>query len=115
MSKRVEIITRRRVIKLLKLDSEVLDHLEELQIVVAIKRPGKERSYGPQELDILRVYKLLIKELGVNPAGAEIILRMRKQLVHLRTRMTAVFDQMRSQGMLEEFKELLSSLEVPWD
>jgi len=115
MSKRQVMITRRRVIKQLNLDSEVLNHLEELEIIVPIKRPGKERSYGPQELDVLRVYQLLLKELGVNSAGAEIILRMRKQLVRFRTRMSAVFDQMRSQGMLEEFKELLSSLDDPWD
>ena len=76
MTRRTSVITRRTVLKKLCLDGEVLDRLEELQLVVPIIRPGKERAYRIDDVDRLRVYQVLINDLGVNPAGAEIILRM---------------------------------------
>jgi MerR family transcriptional regulator/heat shock protein HspR len=107
----MQIITRRTVIKQLNLDGEVLDRLEELEIVVPIHRPGRERGYGAEDVDNLRVYQVLVHELGVNPAGAEIILRMRNQLLGIRQRMGLLLTEMKAQGMLDEFRELLESLE----
>ncbi|MBW1810677.1 MAG: hypothetical protein JRJ87_20965 [Deltaproteobacteria bacterium] len=115
MARRTVIHTRRTVIKKLKLDGQILDRLEELQIVVAVRRPGKERAYRAVDVDRLRVYQVLIQELGVNPAGAEIILRMRDQLLQFRKRMGQVLSQIKAEGMLEDFSEILSSLkDEPW-
>ncbi len=111
MADRDRIIARRSVLKQLDMDGQVLDHLEELQIIVAVRRPGRERAYHISDVDRLRVYQVLVRELGVNPAGAEIILRMRNQLLHIRKRMSCLFVEMKAQGMLDEFQKILSSLE----
>jgi hypothetical protein len=49
--------------------------------------------------------------LGVNPAGAEIILRMRGQLLLARQRLGQLLSEMKAQGKLEEFREVLDSLD----
>ena len=108
---RDRIIARRSVLKQLDMDGQVLDHLEELQIIIPVRRPGRERAYHVGDVDRLRVYQVLVRELGVNPAGAEIILRMRNQLLHIRGRMSRLVNEMQAQGMLDEFQKILATLE----
>ena len=110
MAEETKIIARRTVIQQLNLEGQVLDHLEELEIVVPIQRPDQERAYSIEDADNLRVYQVLVHELGVNPAGAEIILRMRNQLLGIRQRMGLLLTEMKAQGMLEEVREILESL-----
>lgn len=111
MAEEIKIIARQTVIQQLNLEGEVLDHLEELEIVVPIHRPDQEQSYNIEDVDKLRVYQVLIHELGVNPAGAEIILRMRNQLLGIRQRMGLLISEMKAQGKLDEVREILESLE----
>ena len=111
MAEENKIVTRRTVIQQLHLDGEVLDHLEELEIVVPIHRPDQERAYSLEDVDNLRVYQVLVHDLGVNPPGAEIILRMRNQLLGIRQRMGLLLSEMKAQGMLDEVRGIMESLE----
>jgi len=106
-----KIVTRRTVIQQLNLEGEVLDHLEELEIVVPIHRPDQEQAYSLEDVDNLRVYQVLVRDLGVNPPGAEIILRMRNQLLGIRQRMGLLLSEMKAQGLLDEVREILESLD----
>jgi DNA-binding transcriptional MerR regulator len=99
------------VCRRLGLDSQALDRLEDMQIIVAVRRPGRERAYSASDVDRLRVYAVLVHELDVNPAGAEIILRMRSRLLTVRTRLAQMFDQARAHGLLDELHQILDSLE----
>ena len=111
MAEDIKIIARQTVIQQLNLDGEVLSHLEELEIVIPIHRPDQEQAYSVEDVDNLRVYQVLVHELGVNPAGAEIILRMRNQLLGIRQRMGLLLTKMKAQGMLDEVRDILESLE----
>lgn len=111
MAEETKIVTRRTVIQQLNLDGEVLDHLEELEIVVPIHRPDQESAYSLEDVDNLRVYQVLVQDLGVNPPGAEIILRMRNQLLGIRQRMGLLLSEMKAQGLLDEVRGILESLE----
>lgn len=106
------IIARRSVIKMLEIEPEAIDRLEQLQIIIPVRRPKRERAYHQKDIDCLRVYQLLVKELEVNPAGAEIILRMRKQMLEIQRRMGLMLNGIKSQGLLEEIKKILSSIDV---
>ena len=106
-----QLISRRTVSQRLDLDSQVLDRLEELQVIVPVCRPGRQRAYAPEDVDRIRVYALLVQELDVNPAGAEIILRMRNRLLLARQRMMKLLLHAREQGILSELESLLESLE----
>lgn len=111
MTEEIKIIARQTVIQQLNLDGEILNHLEELEIIVPIHRPDQEQAYSIEDVDNLRVYQVLVHELGVNPAGAEIILRMRNQLLGIRQRMGLLLTKMKAQGKLDEVREILESLD----
>jgi len=111
LEKKRDMIARRTVLRRLNLEAEVLDRLEELELILPVKRPGKERAYYPDDVDRLRVYQVLVRELEVNPPGAEIILRMRSRLVEMQKRISRVLEEIENQGLLDDVREILSSLE----
>lgn len=111
MGRSTGLITRRTVCRRLDLDGRLLDRLEELEIVFPVRRPGKERAYAPDDIDRLRVYTILVRELDVNPAGAEIILRLRGRLLGVRSRLSRLLQQAHQQGLLDELRGLLDSIE----
>jgi hypothetical protein len=51
---------------------------------------------SPYEADELRVATLLIQEMGVNPEGVQVALHLRRRLLALEARATAIVDQMRN-------------------
>ncbi len=104
-------VTRRWVCRQLALDGSVLDRLEELDLVLPVRRPGRERVYAYEDYDRLRVYSVLVNELEVNGAGAEIILQMRTRLLDARQRISRLLHHARSQGILDDLKKILESLD----
>ena len=48
----------------------------------------------PYEAEELRVAALLVEELGVNPAGVEVALHLRRRLIVLQGRLTQVMEQL---------------------
>ena len=48
----------------------------------------------PYEAEELRVAALLVEELGVNPAGVEVALHLRRRLLVLQGRLTEVMEQL---------------------
>ncbi len=110
MSQKQQMLTRRSVLKLLDIDGKAVDRLEQLEIIIPIRRPNRQRAYHPKDVDRLRVYQLLVNELEVNPNGAEIILRLRNRIMELEHGMGLLLDEMKSQGLLEDIKKILDSI-----
>ncbi|HOX44832.1 MAG TPA: chaperone modulator CbpM [Myxococcota bacterium] len=104
-------ITRRSLARRFGVEPEVIDRLEQLHLLEPIRRPGRERLYDQQGLEQVRVWRLLVSELEVNAAGAEIILRLRRRLVDAQRRVRRFLDQARAEGLLEEILPLLESLD----
>jgi hypothetical protein len=48
----------------------------------------------PYEAEELRVAALLVEELGVNPAGVEVALHLRRRLLVLQTRLIRVMEEL---------------------
>jgi hypothetical protein len=69
--------TVKEVLGLLGIDDPTL--IEEL------RREGlfEEDFLGPEAADELRVAITLVRELGVNPAGVEVVLHMRRRMLEL--------------------------------
>ena len=57
--------------------------------------PGDELS--PGEADELRVATALVRELGVNPAGVDVALQLRRRLLTLEDRMRRVLAELARQ------------------
>ncbi len=60
--------------------------IEDPQVIDELRREGlfEEDFLGPQGADELRVAITLVRELGVNPAGVEVILHMRRRMLGFR-------------------------------
>jgi len=53
----------------------------------------------PYEAEELRVAALLVEELGVNPAGVEVALHLRRRLIVLQGRLTQVMEQLEEEDL----------------
>ena len=69
---------------------EVLERLgiDDSAVIDELRREGlfEDDFLGPEGADELRVAITLVRELGVNPAGVEVVLQMRRRLLELQQR-----------------------------
>jgi len=72
-----------RIAKMLHVHPQTLRFYERAGFVKPIRARGDTRLYSHQDVDRLRLILHLTRDLGVNLAGVEIILRMQHQLEHL--------------------------------
>ncbi|HVH91323.1 MAG TPA: chaperone modulator CbpM [Candidatus Acidoferrum sp.] len=68
------------VIKVCNVPEEFIDTLEREHIIEPIMR-RKLKVYPPDQVERVRVARLLIEEMGVNLEGAEVALHMREQMI----------------------------------
>ncbi len=69
--------------KILGIQTHTLRYYERIGIVEPSRSRGNIRLYSESDLEQLRRVKTLIEDLGVNLAGAEVILRMAHQIARL--------------------------------
>ena len=80
---------RRRPLYMIRVVSEMLNvhpqtlRLYEREGLVIPKRLNRFRYYSDEDIERLHLILRLTRELGVNKAGVEIILRLRNRLAHL--------------------------------
>ena len=65
-----------------------------------LRREGlfPEEELTPDQADDLRLAAVLMRELGVNPAGVDVALHLRRRLLCLEERMRAVLRELAEQG-----------------
>lgn len=59
---------------------------------------GNTRLYGPETVERLEIILTLIRDLGVNLAGVEVILNMKEQLESLQQRTVHLVDYLRQEA-----------------
>jgi MerR family transcriptional regulator, heat shock protein HspR len=69
--------------KILGIQTHTLRYYERIGVVEPSRSRGNIRLYSESDLEQLRRVKALIEDLGVNLAGAEVILRMAHQIATL--------------------------------
>ncbi len=72
--------------KILGIQTHTLRYYERIGVVEPSRSRGNIRLYSESDLEQLRRVKTLIEDLGVNLAGAEVILRMAHQIAQLQNR-----------------------------
>src|SRR5574341_933586 len=77
-----------RIAKMLSVHPQTLRFYERAGFVQPVRTRGDTRLYSQQDIDQLRLILHLTRDLGVNLAGVEIILRMQCQLEHLQDEIT---------------------------
>jgi MerR family transcriptional regulator, heat shock protein HspR len=79
--------------KILGIQTHTLRYYERVGIVEPSRSRGNIRLYSEEDLEQLRHVKSLIEELGVNLAGAEVILRMAHQISILQAQVQELQDE----------------------
>ncbi len=72
--------------KILGIQTHTLRYYERIGVIEPSRSRGNIRLYSERDLEQLRRVKTLIEDLGVNLAGAEVILRMARQIADLQNR-----------------------------
>ena len=81
------------VVRICGVDSRFIKRLEEEQLISCVIR-RREKYYRLDQVDRVRVARVLIEDMGVNLEGAEVVLNMREQMI----------------SMQRQFRELLTLL-----
>jgi MerR family transcriptional regulator/heat shock protein HspR len=69
--------------RMLGMQTHTLRYYEKIGIIEPIRTQGNIRLYSDSDLTRLRQAKTLMEELGINLAGAEVILRMAERMTEL--------------------------------
>ena len=79
------VYTIRIAAQLVGVHQQTLRTYEREGLLIPARSSGRQRLYSQADIERLLVIRRLIDELGVNLAGADIILRMREQINELKT------------------------------
>lgn len=71
------------VAELLRVHPQTLRHYEKEGLVVPSRTSGKIRVYSQKDIDDLRLILRLTRELGVNLAGVDVVMQLKKQVREL--------------------------------
>ncbi|HAL60928.1 MAG TPA: MerR family transcriptional regulator [Chloroflexi bacterium] len=87
--------------RMVSLHPQTLRYYERLGLVQPTRSEGNRRLYSPRDIERLRRIARLTDELGVNLAGAEVILNMARKMEKMREEM---------EEMEEEFQKEIERL-----
>ena len=83
------------VVEIFEIDRELLTDLAEEDIICPICREeDDEKLYRSDEMEKLRLVKILVDDMDVNLPGVDIILRMRQQVIDMRRQFDAILDDL---------------------
>jgi len=83
MPDREPVFTMRMAAKLVGIHQQTLRAYEREGLIAPARSNGGHRLFSHDDIERLRMIRRLITELGVNLAGADIILRLRDEIARL--------------------------------
>jgi MerR family transcriptional regulator/heat shock protein HspR len=99
-----ELWTITEVVEIFQVDEQFLSDLEEEEIVCPVCGEDKKAKVFPfQELEKLRLAKILMEDMGVNLEGVEVILRMRQNMDDMRRQFDTILEDL-AKELQETFK-----------
>ena len=69
--------------RMLGVHAQTLRYYERVGLIGPSRSQGNRRLYSARDIERLRQVKSLMDDLGVNLAGAEVILRMRERMIEM--------------------------------
>lgn len=91
------IFTMRIAAQMVGVHQQTLRGYEREGLIRPARSSGRQRIYSEADIARLRLIRRLIGELGVNVAGADIILRMREQISQLEAENAALREALQRQ------------------
>jgi MerR family transcriptional regulator/heat shock protein HspR len=100
-----EFWTIKEVIEFFEVDERFLSELEDEELVCPLCRDDEpDKLFAAEELEKLRLAKILVEDMGVNLPGVDIILRMRQTMFEMRKQFDDILEDLAGniQKRLEE-------------
>jgi MerR family transcriptional regulator/heat shock protein HspR len=102
MTKKIWKITE--VVERFQIDRGFLDDLEEEQIICPTCRENSaERFFSSDDLEKVRLARILFEEMDVNLPGIDVILQMRQNMLDMRKQFDDILEDLASR-LQEKFK-----------
>jgi MerR family transcriptional regulator/heat shock protein HspR len=93
-----ELWTVTEVLEFFQVEEGLLKDLEEEEIICPACNEGlPTRLFDMHELEKLRIAKVLVEEMDVNLSGVEVILRMRQNMIDMRSQFDAILEDLAGQ------------------
>jgi MerR family transcriptional regulator, heat shock protein HspR len=90
-----ELWTVKEVLEVLELDERFLSELEQEELVCPLCREESPlKVFSSEELEKLRLAKVLVEDMGVNLPGVEVILRMRQMMFEMRKQFDEILEDL---------------------
>ena len=83
------------VVEFFQMEEDFLAELEEEEIICPICREDSSiKLFSSNELEKLRLIKILFEEMEVNVPGIDIVLRMRQSMIDMRRQFDAIMEDL---------------------
>jgi MerR family transcriptional regulator/heat shock protein HspR len=90
-----EFWTITEVIEFFQIDERFLEDLEEEEVVCpTCRQDPPTKLFSADDLEKLRIVKILVEDMGVNLPGVEVILRMRQNMIDMRRQFDAILEDL---------------------
>ena len=84
--------------KILGIQTHTLRYYERLGVIEPCRSGGNIRLYSESDIALLRRVKTLVDDMGINLAGAEVILRMVRRMSELQDELERLESEVRRLG-----------------
>jgi len=86
------------VADLLKIHPQTLRFYEKKGLIQPSRTEGRTRMYSEEDVEEIARLLRLTRDLGVNLAGAEIILKMRRRMLEMQRQIESLLEYVRDEG-----------------
>jgi MerR family transcriptional regulator/heat shock protein HspR len=76
------------------IETHTLRYYERIGLVQPYRSQGKIRYYSENDIELLKHLKTLVNDLGVNPAGAEVVIRMARMMNEMQGKIKELTDEL---------------------
>ena len=96
MTKKFWTITE--IVESFEIEERFLENLEDEEIICPFCREDSStKLFSSNELEKLRLAKILVEDMGVNLAGVDVIIRMRQNMIDMRSQFDAILEDLSQQ------------------
>ena len=91
--------------RIVGIETHTLRYYERLGMVQPYRSEGNVRYYSESDIEQLRHIKTLMSDLGVNPAGVEVVIRMVEKMAEMQQQineLTSELEQVKQTGYQEK-------------
>jgi MerR family transcriptional regulator/heat shock protein HspR len=80
--------------RIIGIETHTLRYYERLGLVRPYRSDGNIRYYSESDIEQLRHIKTLMSDLGVNPAGVEVVVRMAQKMAEMQQQISELSEEL---------------------